>query len=361
VTTHERDASPAADDEASPPLTAGGEAVAWLRRRLQRTPSAEEHQAVVEIVPDGGPALREYAFRFSALTALAAAIAGFGLLADSGAVVIGAMLVAPLMTPITAVAAALVLADNVKLLKSMALIVLGVAIAFAVGIVAAVVAGQDIVVESDLPGEVVARTFPKLVDLAIAIAAGAAAGYIAPRRSTTGALPGVGIAVALVPPLATSGICAFTGFADEARNAFLLFLTNFAAIVFAAAVMLILAGFRPHLIVSRARFRMRLAVTLAAVVIVAFPLSLHTRTTIEDSGLRRDVALAVEDWSGDVEVLDMEAEVAGGTGTVDLLVAGPGAPPPAYELGQLIAERFDGPIDLRLEFQSNELFVVSVR
>jgi uncharacterized membrane protein len=98
-----------------------------------------------------------------------------------------------------------------------------------------------------------ARTFPGLLDLGIAVTAGAAAGYILPRRSATSALPGVGIAVALVPPLAVVGITLEADARTESANALLLYGTNLAAIVFSAAVMLLLSGFRPHVRRSRVR------------------------------------------------------------------------------------------------------------
>ena len=174
---------------------------------------------------------------------LSSSIAAVGLLADSAAVVIGAMLVAPLMTPILATAAATVRADNRELV-------------IALGSDRAGHGAGDPGRLPHLSGrvrrrtrhcgtsrEVRARTFPGLLDLGIAVTAGAAAGYITPRRATTGALPGVGIAVALVPPLATVGITYELGADDAARNALLLFVTNLAAIVFAASVMLLLAGF----------------------------------------------------------------------------------------------------------------------
>ena len=87
--------------------------------------------------------------------------------------------------------------------------------------------------------------------LGIAVTAGAAAGYILPRRSAMGALPGVGIAVALVPPLVVVGITWEADATSESLNALLLYGTNLAAIVFSAAVMLLFAGFRPRLRRSR--------------------------------------------------------------------------------------------------------------
>jgi uncharacterized hydrophobic protein (TIGR00271 family) len=339
-------------------LSAVGVVVDALRDSVASPPSDEAMEAVDELLPEGEDFVT-YLLRFTPLIVLSAGIASFGLLADSAAVVIGAMLVAPLMTPIVAAAAATVMARNVRLARSLVIIALGSFAAIAVGYITALVAGAQVTGLTDLPDEVRARTFPGLLDLGIAITAGAAAGFILPRRSTTGALPGVGIAVALVPPLATVGITLQLGANEQAENAMLLYLTNLAAIVFSASVMLMLAGFRPDG-AGRSLAR-RLVITLAAVLVVAIPLTLHTRSTIEDASLRRSVASSIVEWDSTVRVIDVTAEVADGSAQVELLIAGPNDPRPAWKLAAEIERRFNGPVDLRLLYQRDELFVVSVR
>ena len=111
------------------------------------------------------------------------------------------MLVVPLMTPILAAAVATVRAENRELFGALLIIAMGTVLAILVGYATSAIASDAVRGTTDLPGEVKARTFPGLLDLGIAVTAGAAAGYILPRRSATSALPGVGIAVALVPPL----------------------------------------------------------------------------------------------------------------------------------------------------------------
>jgi len=223
------------------------------------------------------------------------------------------------------------------------------------------IAGGSVTDVRELPNEVRARTFPGLLDLGIAVAAGAAAGYILPRRSTIGALPGVGIAVALVPPLTTVGITFELGLPTEAWNAFLLFLTNFAAIVFAAGIALALTGFRPSQYAGRRTLGIRIAITLAVVAVVAIPLTLHTATTLEDARLRRAVVASVESWDDNVRILELDADATDDRASVELLVVGNGDPRPAWVLVEGIRERFDGPVDLRLRYQRDELFTVSAR
>ncbi len=123
-------------------------------------------------------------------------------------------------------------------------------------------------------------------------------------------MPGVGIAVALVPPLTTVGITFELGLSTEARNAFLLFLTNFAAIVFAAGIALALTGFRPSQYAGRRALGIRIAITLAIVTVVAIPLTLHTMTTLEDARLRRAVVASVESWDDNVRILELDADAS---------------------------------------------------
>ncbi|HUS42371.1 MAG TPA: DUF389 domain-containing protein [Ilumatobacteraceae bacterium] len=342
-------------------LTPIGSFATWLRDVVKRQPSEEEHEAIDDLIPQGGPEFFEYVVRFSLLIVMSAAIAAFGLLANSAAVVIGAMLVAPLMTPITAAAAATVTARNDRLWRALAVVAWGTALAIAVGWVISLIAGGSIVDPRDIPSELEARTFPTLLDLGVAVAAGAAAGYILPRRSTSGALPGVGIAVALVPPLATVGITAELGLSTDARNAFLLFITNLAAIIFSAGVALAVTGFRPNQFGGRRALRTRMAITVLTVALVAIPLSFHTRTTLEDLRLRRAVSEAVTAWDSEVTIVELDADAYDGRASVEILIAGRGDPLPAWQLAEEIQDRFDAAVDLRLLYQRDELYTVSVR
>ena len=355
-----QDSAPAAD-EAPRQLTPIGSVTTWIHDAIKRVPSQDEHDAVDELIPQGGPEFVEYVVRFSLLIVLSASIAAFGLLADSAAVVIGAMLVAPLMTPITAAAAATVTARNPRLWRALAVVAWGTVLAVAVGWLVALIAGGSVVDLNQLPHEVQARTFPTLLDLGVAVAAGAAAGYILPRRSTSGALPGVGIAVALVPPLATVGITAQLGLSADSRNAFLLFLTNLAAIIFSAGIALALSGFRPNQFSGKRALRTRMAITLVTVAVVAIPLSFHTRTTLEDLRLRRAVSDAVSAWDSEVRIVELNADAHDHRARVELLVVGRGDPRPAWQLAEEIQDRFDAAVDLRLLYQRDELYSVSVR
>jgi uncharacterized hydrophobic protein (TIGR00271 family) len=195
-----------------------------------------------EIFRAGRPDLR-----FRLLVWFSAVIATLGLVADSAAVVIGAMLVAPLLGPIMAIGeASLGGRTRQGLLAARALIEGSLtAIVFSFVIAELLIASGFDVLES-LPGEVQARTRPNPLDLGIALAGGAIGAYAVARMRDSAAVPGVAIATALMPPLCTVGI----GLAIDDRGvwggALLLFTTNLTAIVFSSAAVFWLVGLAPH-------------------------------------------------------------------------------------------------------------------
>lgn len=179
---------------------------------------------------------------FFTLIFLSTAIAAFGLLIDSGAVVIGAMLVAPLMSPIVGAGMSIVLGDTHFLRLSLGTVLRGVLLAILVGFLAGLLR-----LDQPLTGELMARTQPSLFDLGVALFSGFAGAYALSRSDAAGALPGVAIAAALVPPLATVGIAFASGYWRQGLGALLLFITNFVAISFATAFVFLILGFRPAL------------------------------------------------------------------------------------------------------------------
>jgi uncharacterized hydrophobic protein (TIGR00271 family) len=329
-------------------------------RPLSRPATEEARRAVDELIPTGTDR-RGFALRFCALISLSSSIAAFGLLSDSSAVVIGAMLVAPLMTPILATAAATVQAKNRELLVPLGFVAVGTLLAIAVGYAMSLLAADASTSGGALPAEVEARTFPGLLDLGVAVSAGAAAGYILPRRSTTSALPGVGIAVALVPPLVVVGIALEFGATGDAANALLLYLTNLAAIVFAASLMLVLAGFRPHLENSRSTFTIRILVTLGTVVAVAVPLTMHTQSALANRELRGDVAAAVAEWDERARVSELRTSIDDDVAVVSVLVSGPGSPDEVWRLARDIQNRIERPLDLEMRYSQILEFEIGVR
>jgi uncharacterized hydrophobic protein (TIGR00271 family) len=175
---------------------------------------------------------------YAVMNLLATIIACYGLLADSTAGIIGAMVVALLLGPIAGVGLALVDSDMPLLRRSLLAGFVGVAIvmgtAFIIG-----------VLHRDIPigTEMLARTRPRSFDLAIALAGGVAATIATISRGVNLSLVGVAIATALVPPLSTCSMLLARGDFHLARGAFLLAFTNMVAIQFGSSVVFWVAGF----------------------------------------------------------------------------------------------------------------------
>lgn len=194
---------------------------------------------------------------------LSAALASLGLLANSAPVIIGAMILAPLMAPIISMAMGFVRQDTALLQDSGKTVLTGAIVAIAVATVFAVLI--PLTTETH---ELRARLHPNLLDLLVAVFSGIAGAYAHARTQVAKSLAGVAIAVALVPPLAASGIGLAWLKTEVAGGALLLFLTNLAGIVFAAAATFYCLGFAPF-----HRARKGLVVALMAVLLLAIPLS----------------------------------------------------------------------------------------
>ncbi len=204
---------------------------------------------------------------------LSSVLATVGLFLNSASVVIGAMLLAPLMQPIVSASMGALRSDQSLLGGAMRTVFTGVMIA----LFCAASIAFALPLES-LTDEISARLSPSLLDLMVALASGVAAAYAQNNDRMVGSLAGVAIAVALVPPLATAGIGIGWMSMDVFYQAFLLFVTNFVGIVFAASLTFLVMGFAP---VKRAKKGLSWA--LATSLIVAIPLYLSFSTMAFDS------------------------------------------------------------------------------
>ncbi len=180
---------------------------------------------------------------FYTLLLAASLIASFGLIANSTAVVIGAMLVSPLMTPILGMSLALVRGSGKVFWRATQAEVFGIIIAVGV---AALFGLLPMNVEPT--PEMLARTQPNLLDLLVAVLAGFAGAYAMVDERISPALPGVAIATAIVPPLANTGLCLGIGAYVGAWGSFLLFFANFISILLVAAVVFFAAGLASEIV-----------------------------------------------------------------------------------------------------------------
>jgi uncharacterized hydrophobic protein (TIGR00271 family) len=259
-------------------------------------------------------------FDFMALICLSTFIASIGLIQDSAAVVIGAMLLAPLMTPLLGAGLSLV-QGNAQLLRNTARAVFqGFLLAFAIGAACGL-----LIAETTLPHEIAARGSPRVADLLVAFASGIAAAYAIGRPNLLSALPGVAIAAALVPPVATAGLCTAWAEWDIASGALLLFLTNIVAIILGSACSLYATGIRgSH---HHGRFAGWVPRVAMGLILIAGGLALYE--VMLYSGISPELRSAMEqriNHEESCEYLSASPHQQDGQRRIDILIASPSEP-----------------------------------
>jgi uncharacterized hydrophobic protein (TIGR00271 family) len=236
--------------------------------------------------------------RFWLLLLLAAVIASAGVVGDSTATVIGAMIVAPLMTPILGIVAAVVLADGVNLRRSILLVLCGAAAVVALSWLLGLLVPYPIVSATD--SQVASRVSPRVVDLVAALATGAVGSVALARSDISDTLPGVAIAISLVPPLCVVGLTLESGAPHQSLGALLLFVTNVVAILASGiVVMAIYRASRVADVAGAAGFRRGGAVTIIGVlvVLIVVPLAINSRRTDSTTVRESDVQAVAEHWA----------------------------------------------------------------
>lgn len=282
-----------------------------------------------------------------------ASLAALGLRLDSAVVIIGAMLVAPLMSPIVGAGLAVSQGDG-KLLR---LSVKSVARGIAMAVGAATILG--LLLPPGAPtGEMLKRANPTLLDLAVAVASGLTGAYALSRKGVASSLPGVAIAVSLVPPLATTGIAMTMGEPRIAVGSFLLFSVNLAAVAASSGVMFLWMGFRPEAghLGRRQLFNRGFAGLGTLLVAVSIPLALVAFSAGSPTGLddrlESSVAAAVERELGG-ELTSIEAAREDEALLLEIEVQAPSAPgKDAVAKLQSIVEGAAGePVELSIRVQ----------
>ena len=216
---------------------------------------------------------------FYFLLGMSGVIATLGLLANSVAIIIGAMIIAPLIGPITGIAYAVTVANRRLLRRSFLTLATGVLFTVFISFLIAVVVGLKTVTP-----EISARTIPTLIDLAIALAAGAAGAFANTRRRIADALPGVAIAVALVPPLSVIGIGLALPDSSLAWGALLLFVTNLTGIIFSGVIVLLLQSYG-----SVQRAKQGLIFSIVMLIVLGLPLGWSLQGLIVQNNVRYSV------------------------------------------------------------------------
>ena len=297
---------------------------------------------------------RQFHAVYLMMLVLAALIALLGLLLNSPAVIIGAMLISPLIGPILSAGLALTLADWDLGRKAMRNI--GLSVVEAVAITAVVTFLSPL---KEATPEIIARTSPNLMDLGVAFFSGIAGTLaLCSKKGELTVIPGVAIATAVIPPLASVGYGLATAQWSIAGGAFMLFFTNLTAIIVSADLTFLVVGFRPEQEMSKREHRMlvrnRIVAATVVLVVLSIPLMKTLLQAAQQTRLRREITTAVRSqlevpdqtrvasvdfrWRG--ETLVVRADVR----TTNLV-----GPPQVNEVEQKLATQLRQPVDFNIQ------------
>jgi len=300
---------------------------------------------------DGDDARRKLS-RFWMLLLLAGVIASAGVIGDSTATVIGAMIVAPLMTPILGIVLAVVCGDRPNLVKSLLLVAGGALAVIVIGYLMGLFIGYDVVAATN--GQVAARVTPRLIDLVAALATGAVGAVALNRSDISDTLPGVAIAISLVPPLAVVGLTAESGAPHQAYGALVLFLTNVCAILASGvAVMWFYGVHRVATDKASSSIRRSRAVVIigALLVVIIVPLAFNSKRvdrTVQQEQVVRSDAKAWATSSGWTVLSSATHD-----GVVFLALTGPAPQPRLVLLSELLVRDGISPSEVRVVLLPN--------
>jgi len=248
-----------------------------------------------------GPDVGRKLSRYWLLLLLSGVIASAGVVGDSTATVIGAMIVAPLMVPILGTVLGVVLADRDNLLRCIGLVVAGAAAVIAIAWVLGALV--HVPVSASNNSQVAQRVTPHLIDLLAALATGAVGSVALARDDISDTLPGVAIAISLVPPLAVVGLTLESGHPHQAVGALLLFMTNVSAILATGLVVMAIYRVSRRVTVDPAGTRRpvhRRRATLvigAALVVITVPLTLTSLAVNRTTTTEATVTRVADHWA----------------------------------------------------------------
>lgn len=297
--------------------------------------------------------------QFTVLLFLSTVIATYGVMGDSTATVIGAMIIAPLMRPIMATAAAIVTGRFDRAIRSSLIVAAGVAGVIGVAWLLSLV-NFTTVVSFTQNSQITGRISPRLIDLFAALASGAAGAFAMSREDVADSLPGVAISISLVPPLCVVGVGLSYGEWLAAWGALLLFVTNFLSILLAGGGTLALLGLAAAATKELRTEARRRAFTWIAigVVIVAIPLTATSFRVLQESLTELTTKRLAQQWvdPSDYEVTRVEAN----GNQVELIINGSGEPPPVSELESSLGSSLNRLIELKLITLPSETAVYEI-
>ncbi|MEW6601399.1 MAG: TIGR00341 family protein [Nitrospirota bacterium] len=258
------------------------------REWLQKKASDINHPAVIKDIYTEVEVTAGY---FVTLT-LANLIALSGLINNSAPVIIGAMLISPLMGPILSFGFAFITGEEMVLKRAVRKIAFSVVLTIVVAGFASVLSPLQ-----EITSEIASRTKPNIYDLAIAFLSGTAGAVaICTKKNYLTIVPGVAIATAVIPPLSVTGFGFGIGSLSIAFGGFLLFFTNFVAIIIATCAVFYFYGFKPSIITEADVAYLKKRVGLLAVVlfIISIPLIYTLHKSITEIGMQKKISVLLK-------------------------------------------------------------------
>ncbi|MCJ0903069.1 TIGR00341 family protein [Rhodococcus sp. ARC_M6] len=262
---------------------------------------------------------------FWVMLTLSAVIAVAGVVSDSTATVIGAMIVAPLSTPILGVGLGITTGRGALVGRSLLYVAGGICVVVVLGIVFAQVLPNPTNVLTN--SQVLGRTSPTLMDLTAALATGLVGAIAVARKDVGDVLPGVAIAISLVPPLAVVGVCLVSGAPTLAMGAFVLFASNVVAMIITGTAVFVVAGYTRDAGISKTSHRRAYSLLTALLIVVAIPMVGNSLSSLWAT----QIGTAAEQWLDGTPGAEVTAVTWQGS-TATVAVLGPETLPPLDEL-----------------------------
>jgi uncharacterized hydrophobic protein (TIGR00271 family) len=284
---------------------------------------------------------------FTVLLFLSTIISTYGVITDSTATVIGAMIIAPLMTPIMATAAAVTMGYPARMINALSVAILSVAAVIVLSVLLTILI-PEFVYTPEVNSQILARTSPGILDLIIALASGAAGAYVIGNDDILSSLPGVAIAISLVPPLSVVGVSLADGQFVHASGAFLLFVTNFIAILLSGIVIFSLMGLQNYAQPdTREGVRKRANQFIGIGAILTFVLLALTSYNIYHTEQDKAVITTiVKDWIGDTPIHLGQVKVF--DPMIDITLIGQGNITTSDQLGKQLEDRLNRDVQLTI-------------
>ena len=322
----------------------------FFSRFVHRLSHDERMKLIAEITPAASPG-----FDFFLLVILSCSIATLGLITDSAAVIIGAMLLAPLMSPIIGIGLASMIGDDVLLRNSASALLRGALLAILLSFLMTLINRVlPFVSLQELPGEILSRIRPSPIDLLIALAGGLAASYAMTRPNLSATLPGVAIATALMPPLCTIGFGLAMNRWDVAGGASLLFVTNAVTIASASALVFFIRGFSIEARRNGQVLPRSLIISLVLILILLVPLTYFSVKFFSEASENRminDVVSQEVAQLNDAQLVDLQ--IIHQDETLDMVVTIRTSKSLGYEevvaLQQAIVDGLQRPVSLKVD------------